>query len=210
VVAATVVLLGVGFGLRVAREAVSPGGVQERTTEGSMVRRLSVVSNHTRYDAALLLFDGESPQPERPGVRVFLDAAQQAVLPFNPPQPVVESPALVVATTYEPRRRNGWPLSALGDWHYAGGMWAVPIGAAFSGALLGLADRFLGSIRADRWVVVAGVSTMLLTMLAWGGYEVMTIVRARNLVAATVAALLAALVLREVTARRTVRVGEKT
>ncbi len=175
------VVLGAGFGLRVARENISLGGTNARTTEGSLFRRLAVTTNHTAYDAALLVFDDEDPSPISPGLGIFVDASRNALSPFVPSSGPVERPAITVARTFEPNRANGWPITALGDWFLAGGFLGVALGGAASGAISQWIDRWQETWRPRHWMLVTTLSVIWATSIASsGGVGVTTPARLRT------------------------------
>lgn len=174
-------VLAVGFGLRVVREVVAFGGTLDRTTEGSVVRRLAVTANHTGYDSTLLLFDEDSSLPEEAGFGVFVDATRFGLRPLLGTGRQVVAPSIVVAQAYEPNRRNGWAMSVIGEWFYARRWLGIGVGALVSGALFGVIDPLLGHIRRSRWIVAATTVVLVLTFLADGGYRVTSAMRGRGM-----------------------------
>lgn len=196
-------VVAVGFGLRIVREVVSLDGALDRTTEGSLVRRLAVVANHTGYDSTLLLFDDEAPQPEEAGLHIFVDSTRFGLRPLLGSGTQVVAPSIVVAQTYEPNRRNGWALSVIGEWFYAGRWVGVSVGALVSGALFGLVDPLVAAARRSRWIVAATTIVLTLTFLADGGYRVTAPMRARGMMTMFITVLVFALVVDRLRGNRT-------
>ncbi len=192
-VAALVVLAvaGAGLGLRALREVIAYGETNDRTTQGSLVRRLAVTTNHTRYDANLLLFDDGQPQVEQPGLGVFVDAVERSFWPVGTERSGLLIPALEVRQTFEPAARNGWPLTALGDWFFAAGWAGLFVGATLSGVLFGAIDRWRNANRQNAWVAATALTTLFATTVTWGGFGVTTPARARSLLVIGVLLLLA-------------------
>lgn len=176
-----VVGIGVGVGLRTARELVAYGEVIGRTSQGSVVRRIAVTANHTRFDALMLVFDETEPVLERPGLGIFLDSIKVALSPSDTESSGLIIPAVAVRSAVEPTVTNGWPISAPGDWFFAGGWLAVPLGAVLSGAFAGSIDRWRSTQRAHAWVVSTAFVALIATTITKGGLGVTAPVRFRSL-----------------------------
>ncbi len=179
--ALAVLVLGAGLALRATRELVAYGRIIDTTTEGSVVRRLAVTTNHTRYDAVLLLFEETEPTPERPGLGIFADAGLLAISGGSTEGSDLVVPALAVRRTVQPQSRNGWPITAPGDWYFAGGWLAVPLGAAVSGVVFGVVDRWRRRQVEDAWIASTAVVAIFATTVTWGGLGVTTPTRFRSL-----------------------------
>ncbi len=215
--AVVAVLGGLGLGLRLAREQLIFDRTTQRASEGTLMRRVAVTANHTRYDAVLILTDrrntpvdwmtldadgelvpGEPPAVDltatgfdQPGLEVFADAAEVAFSASGTEAAGWVSPARRVRTAVEPGVRNGWPLSALGDWYWAAGWWAVAVGAAVSGAVFGVLDVAWNAARRRSWIAACALSAMFATTVTWGGVGVETIIRSRAYVAIPLGLLVA-------------------
>lgn len=198
-------VIAVGFSLRVVREVVSLDGPLDRTTQGSIVRRLAVTANHTGYDSTLLLFDDQAPQPPQANLGIFVDSTRFGLRPLLGSGTQVVAPSIVVAQTYEPNRQNGWALTVIGEWFYAGRWLGVVVGALVSGAGFGLVDPLIARARRSRWVVAATTVVLTLTFLADGGYRVTSPMRGRGMLSMFVMVLVAALVVERLRDRRSAR-----
>jgi hypothetical protein len=131
-----VLLLLLAFGLRAYRDVTVAGRVQSSVSGQPVVRQLAVATNHTRYDAMMLVVADTPSEFSSGGARVLLGslgAAIPSVLRRTPNTFVV--PALVVAQHYVPTRKNGWPLTPPGDWYFALGLAGVAFGAGLSGVV---------------------------------------------------------------------------
>lgn len=175
------VVLGSGLGLRYGRELVAFGETVGRTTEGSIVRRLAVTTNHTRYDAVLLLFDDTNPTPEQAGLGVFPDAFVQAALMRQTEGSDLSIPATQVRRSVEPNASSGWPITAVGDWFFAGRWAGLVIGAVGSGVIFGLVDRWRATHMERSWICATAIVAAFATTITWGGIGVTMPARLRSL-----------------------------
>jgi hypothetical protein len=173
--AGAVLLVLLGFGLRAYRDVTISGRVQSSISGQSVARQLSVATNHTRYDAMMLVVADTPDEFARGGTRLLigsLDAAIPSVLRDKPTTFVV--PALTVAQHYVPTRKNGWPLTPPGDWYFALGLAGVAFGAALSG---GVAARLGGWQQRQRSGSKAAANALVLlwgTTVASGGLGMAT------------------------------------
>ncbi len=123
-------------GLRVVRDDILEGHVSSATQGQSEIRKFSVDTNSTYFDATLLaLRDWPSVQPYRGG-EDFLAGVEGIVPRFvwaNKPQQVLVGQWF--RQVYQPTARNGWPLGAVGDWYLNFGFIGVLAGGALSGLL---------------------------------------------------------------------------
>jgi hypothetical protein len=142
IVLAIVLMVGVGIGLRTQRDAAF-GGKFSSLTGRSIVRQASVAMNNTQFDALMLAVRDAHQGVDRPGLPFVISAAQAALpSPLRAPDYSFTPPAVAVAQRYVPTRKNGWPLTALGDWHFALGLAGVVLGAMLSGMLVCWLDRW--------------------------------------------------------------------
>lgn len=179
-VAGSVVVLSLGVGLRVARELLAYGEILDRTTEGSLARQVAVTTNNTSYDTLLLVFDDQGLSPERAGLGIFVDAFETTVIGGGADGTFMV-PAVIIAQTYEPRRLNGWPVTAVGDWYFVAGFVGVAIGAVVSGFIFQLIDNWRRRQPSTHWVAVTAITVFWLTTVAGSGIGVTAITRARSL-----------------------------
>jgi O-antigen/teichoic acid export membrane protein len=174
-------VFGAGFALRVLRDVTISGNVQETIAGESFVRRMSVATNQTQFDAFMLVM-ADTPEPLPRGGIESVAAASRALVPgvIRPSGPTLEAPAVQVARFYEPARLNGWPLTVAGDWYWALGWVGVATGAAITGVLFGRLDAWrrrqsmASSAATSAYVLVAT------TTVALGGVGLMAPSRALN------------------------------
>jgi hypothetical protein len=123
-------------GLRLARDTIVVGHVASTIQGQSTVRKVSVATNSTYFDALLLATrDWPSSFPYRGG-RDFVVGAE-AIVPrvLWPSKPEDVRPGSWFRQLYEPQHRNGWPLGAVGDWYLNFGLLGVLAGGALSGVV---------------------------------------------------------------------------
>ncbi len=171
-------IVGVGLGLRSVRDqAIAGRSLIE--TETSTLRQVAVATNHTRYDAFLLVM-ADAEHLERPGLGEAVDDAV-SVVPLVGGAPV-ELPARTIAAAYVDGRRNGWPLTAVGDWWYLAGPVGVVVGGLISGVVVGLFDRVLAGLDPSRRAVGLALAVLWVTTVASpGGWAIGTPARFRSL-----------------------------
>jgi hypothetical protein len=123
-------------GLRVVRDNILEGHASSATQGQSEIRKLSVDTNSTYFDATLLAVrDWPASQSYRGGedfVAGFEGIVPRAVWPNKPQQVLVGQ---WFRQVYQPLARNGWPLGAIGDWYLNFGLFGLLVGGALSGLL---------------------------------------------------------------------------
>ena len=170
----TLVLL-VAVGLRAWRDTTLTGRIQSTIADQTLVRQMSVATNLTQYDAMMIvtLYGGRGL--ERGGVDLVVDSFLAPVPALGQP---VEPPAITVARFTNPLRRNGYPLSAAGDWYFALGVLGVAIGAVVSGIVLGRLESWRRRVRDDSQVAAMAFLGLWGTTIALGGVSLTTPARA--------------------------------
>lgn len=141
-VAVAVIVVGVSTGLRVARDELVAGEVQDVVAEASVWRQISIGTNSIYFDSSMLAFrDWPEERPYRLGSD-FVNSASGFV-----PRIVWEGkPTSVVAgkdfrQVYQPRVVNGWPVGAPTLWWLNFGPLGVLIGGLLSGLIVGALHR---------------------------------------------------------------------
>lgn len=136
-VGVAIVALGLIVGLRVARDLVSRGELNETIADEAVVRQVSVAANTTYYDASMLAM---RDWPARHGFRGGEDFVNGAagVVPraIWPEKPEVIVPGAWFRQIYEPEVRNGWPMGSAGEWYLNFGWIGVVSGGLVSGVVL--------------------------------------------------------------------------
>jgi hypothetical protein len=136
VVALVGLLIVAVVGLRVVRDNILEGHASSATQGQSEIRKLSVDTNSTYFDATLLAVrDWPASQSYRGGedfVAGFEGIVPRAVWPNKPQQVLVGQ---WFRQVYQPLARNGWPLGATGDWYLNFGLFGVLVGGLLSGLL---------------------------------------------------------------------------
>ncbi|WP_442938801.1 O-antigen polymerase [Nocardioides sp. AX2bis] len=142
ILAVAVIVVGVSTGLRVARDQLVSGEVQDVVAEASVWRQISIGTNSIYFDSSMLAFrDWPQDRPYRLGSD-FANSASGFV-----PRILWEGkPTSVVAgkdfrQVYQPRVVNGWPVGAPTLWWLNFGPLGVLIGGLLSGLIIGALQR---------------------------------------------------------------------
>lgn len=181
-VLATVMVVVAAGGLRVARDNLMHGEVLDVYADASMWRQLSLATNATYYDAAMLSFrDWPSEHDYRNGYDFVtgLVAFVPRVLWAGKPDSI--APGRWFRQVYQPDKVNGWPMGAAGLWYLNFGWLGLILGGLLSGLLLGALAK-AQRLRPDNGlntavavmvgVFVVGIgwdSDTLLRLLIWVG-----------------------------------------
>jgi hypothetical protein len=136
---AALLVIGVASGLRIARDTVTRGEVQDVYAEATMARQASLATNSIVFDAAMLAFrdwprryDHRDGQDFKNGVVGLVPRA----LWEDKPNDIV--PGKWFRQVYEPNKINGWPMGAGALWYLNFGWPGLVLGGLFSGFVLGL------------------------------------------------------------------------
>jgi oligosaccharide repeat unit polymerase len=136
VLVSLLVLLVVVVGLREIRDTALSGHYSTSTQGQSELRKISVETNSTYFDATLLaLRDWPSTYRYRHGedFTIGLDGVIPRPLWAGKPQDITDGAWF--RQIYQPNVKNGWPLGAVGDWYLNFGTLGVLVGGLFSGFL---------------------------------------------------------------------------
>lgn len=139
IVVAALLVVAVASGLRIARDTLTHGEVQEVYSEASIWRQASLGTNSIIFDAALLSF---RDWPERNRFRDGEDFVN-GVVGLVPrivwqDKPQAIAPGKWFRQVYEPRKVNGWPMGAAALWYLNFGWVGLLAGGALSGLALGM------------------------------------------------------------------------
>jgi hypothetical protein len=137
--AASLLVIAIAGGLRMARDTLINGEVQEIYSQASPARQVSLSINATYFDASMLAV---RDWPERYEFRYgedfsvgFLGLVPRAVWAEKPD---AIAPGRWFRQVYEPDKINGWPMGAAGLWYLNFGLPGVVLGAMLSGLVIGL------------------------------------------------------------------------
>lgn len=134
---AAVLVVSLAAGLRIVRDQLTAGEVNDIYASASPYRQASLAVNGNYFDASLLAFrDWPDSQEFRRGEDFYngvVGAVPRALLPSKP------EPASGVwfRQIYEPKNVNGWPVGAPTIWFLNFGYGGLLLGGLLSGALLG-------------------------------------------------------------------------
>lgn len=171
---------GIIVGLRVGRDLLIGGSVNETISNQSVVRQLSVAANTTSYDAFVLAVrDWPADQPFRDGedfVNGTIGVVPRSVWADKPDQII---PGAWFRQVYEPEKRNGWPMGVAGEWYLNWGTVGVLVGGVVSGFVLAIAQRTMRRCATNPYAFACTVSIGLLALdlgvgsqfvLRWAGF----------------------------------------
>ena len=135
---AVLLVVATAGGLRVARDNLMHGEVQSVYAEASVWRQVSLGTNATYFDAAMLSFrDWPAEHAFRDG-QDFRDGALGVVPRFLwAGKPDNTAPGKWFRQVYEPEKVNGWPMGAAALWYLNFGWLGVVLGGLLSGLFLG-------------------------------------------------------------------------
>ncbi|WP_432476757.1 hypothetical protein [Nocardioides sp. GXQ0305] len=136
---AVVLVIVAASGLRLARDTLSHGEVQENYAASSAWRQASVGTNSIYFDAAMLSFrDWPSRYPLRRGEDFYNGAVGVVPRVIWRDKPEAIPPGKWFRQVYEPRKLNGWPMGSAGVWYLNFGWWGLPLGGLISGLVIGM------------------------------------------------------------------------
>lgn len=141
-VLAGLLVIGVASGLRIARDTLTRGEVQDVYADSTTARQASLATNSILYDAAMLSFrDWPAKYEYRDGEDFAAGAVGVVprVLWEDKPAPIV--PGKWFRQVYEPGKINGWPMGAGALWYLNFGWWGLVGGGLLSGLALGSVAR---------------------------------------------------------------------
>jgi hypothetical protein len=137
--AAVVLVAVVASGMRMARDTLLQGSVEESFASASVWRQVSVGTNSIYFDAAMLSFRDWPGGHGFRGGRDFLNGVV-GVVPRSvwSGKPATVTPGTWFRQVYDPHKRNGWPMGAPALWYLNFGWWGLPLGGLLSGFVIGL------------------------------------------------------------------------
>lgn len=139
IIVAVLLVVAVAGGLRMARDTLTHGEVQDVYASASIWRQMSLGTNSTYFDAAMLSFrDWPEPYEFRNG-EDFVNGTLGVVPRFvwaNKPEAI--APGQWFRQVYEPKKVNGWPMGAAALWYLNFGWAGIFFGGLVTGLSLGL------------------------------------------------------------------------
>jgi hypothetical protein len=179
-VAVAVCVVGLIVGLRVGRDVLIGGSVNQTISDQSLVRQVSIAANTTSYDAFVLAVrDWPSAHRYRDGedfLNGTIGVVPRSVWRDKPDQII---PGSWFRQVYEPAKRNGWPMGVAGEWYLNWGTSGVLVGGLVSGFVVALAQRTLHRSSTNPYAFACTISIGLLVLdvgvgsqfiLRWAGF----------------------------------------
>lgn len=137
--AATIVVIALAGGLRMARDTLINGEVQEVYAEASLARQVSLGMNATYFDAAMLSFrDWPRDYALRNGEDFKTGVLGVVPRALWEDKPDAIAPGKWFRQVYEPEKVNGWPMGAAALWYLNFGWIGIALGGLLTGGLLGV------------------------------------------------------------------------
>lgn len=136
--AAALLVVAIAGGLRMMRDTLINGQVQDVYAQAGPARQVSLALNATYFDAAML---AGRDWPETYEYRYGEDFVTGVlglvprVLWENKPDAI--APGVWFRQVYEPDKLNGWPMGAAGLWYLNFGGLGLVLGGMLSGAFIG-------------------------------------------------------------------------
>lgn len=126
-------------GLRIARDTLTRGEVQEVFAGASVSRQVSLGTNAVTFDAAMLAFrDWPDKHEFRGGEDLYLGVVGVVPRFLWEGKPQAIPPGIWFRQLYEPGKINGWPMGAAALWYLNFGWFGLLLGGLLTGFLLGL------------------------------------------------------------------------
>ncbi|GAA5141816.1 hypothetical protein GCM10023340_04170 [Nocardioides marinquilinus] len=135
---AVVLVVATAGTLRIVRDDLTQGEVLDVYAEAGPARQMSLATNATYFDAAMLAFrDWPAHNEPRAGedfVTGFVALVPRLVWADKPD---AIAPGRWFRQHYQPEKVNGWPMGAAGLWYLNFGWVGLLLGGLLSGLLLG-------------------------------------------------------------------------
>ena len=168
-VMAVLLVIAVAGGLRIARDNLTRGEVQEVYGDATISRQVSLGTNSIQFDAAMLSF---RDWPKEYGYRDgedFVNGALGVVPRFIwSGKPTAISPGKWFRQVYQPLKVNGWPMGASALWYLNFGWGGLVIGGLISGLAIGLIASAQRRAPPGGWnLAVAVVVAVYVLGLGW-------------------------------------------
>jgi hypothetical protein len=136
---AALLVISVASGLRIARDTLTRGEVQEVYAEASTARQASLATNSIVFDAAMLSFrDWPEQHDYRYGEDFYNGVAGLVPRVLWEDKPTAIAPGKWFRQAYEQNKINGWPMGAGALWYLNFGWFGLVLGGIFSGLVLGM------------------------------------------------------------------------
>lgn len=160
IVLAAVLVLAAASGLRVVRDTLAQGEVQEVYATASPARQFTLGVNAVQFDAAMLAFR-DWPADYRYRRGEDFAAGALGVIPRRlwTDKPEGIAPGKWFRQVYEPGKVNGWPMGSTAIWYLNFGWPGIAFGGFVSGALLGAIWRRQSISPAGGWNLAVAMVT---------------------------------------------------
>lgn len=137
--AAVLLVLVAASGLRMVRDTLSRGAVEESYATATVWRQVSVGTNSIYFDAAMLSFrDWPGERQIRNGKDFYNGLVGVVPRSVWAGKPTGIPPGKWFRQTYQPGKVNGWPMGSPALWYLNFGWWGLPAGGLVSGVAVGL------------------------------------------------------------------------
>jgi hypothetical protein len=136
---AAVLVIVAASGMRMVRDTLSHGEVQENYAASTTWRQASLGTNSIYFDAAMLSFRDWPAEHEFRGGQDFYNGLLGVVPRMVwKDKPTGIPPGKWFRQVYEPRKLNGWPMGAGALWYLNFGWLGLPLGGLLSGIAIGM------------------------------------------------------------------------
>lgn len=136
---AVVLVVVAASGMRMARDTLARGEVQESYATASAWRQASVGTNSIYFDAAMLSFrDWPSDYQFRDGEDFYNGTVGVVPRAVWSGKPTAIPPGKWFRQVYDPRKVNGWPMGAPALWYLNFGWPGLVTGGLLSGLVVGM------------------------------------------------------------------------
>jgi oligosaccharide repeat unit polymerase len=136
---AVVLVVVAASGMRMVRDTLVRGEVEDSFASASVWRQVSVGTNSIYFDAAMLSFrDWPSSYQLRDGEDFYNGVVGVVPRFIWKGKPAAITPGQWFRQVYDPRKVNGWPMGAPALWYLNFGWWGLPLGGLLSGLAIGL------------------------------------------------------------------------
>ena len=136
---AALLVIAIAGGLRMTRDTLLNGEVQDVYAQAGPARQVSLSVNAVYFDAAMLAGRDWPAKYEYRYGEDFVTGVLGLVPRFLwQGKPDAIAPGVWFRQVYEPEKVNGWPMGAAGLWYLNFGLLGLLLGAMLTGAFLGL------------------------------------------------------------------------
>ena len=172
---AVVLVVVFASGMRMVRDTLTRGEVQEGYATASVWRQASVGTNSIYFDAAMLSFrDWPAANEIRDGEDFYNGLVGVVPRFLWEGKPTAIPPGKWFRQVYDPRKINGWPMGAPALWYLNFGWLGLMAGGLVSGLAIGtLAAAQRSRARSGYNTAVAIVAGVLVLPLGWDNQVLM-------------------------------------